>query len=135
MTDAGQRLAWLANEAVHHIQGQFAKYSGVSWRIAEVDVDRVTVRASHLGKWSIDSTAVYVRNALTAFFRDLLPCQILRFEHEEETVFLPFYSPAGFDTAGPVILIDSICDRWREEDRPKFEAAWSELWLEEGDIL
>ena len=131
-------LVALANEACYSLRKQWGMHGQISVGFLAIGVDELTLEVSTSEpRWREFDLPETVRNTLVRFFRDLLPVPIARIIYsnevdgvQEDVRFLPFYAEAllvGDAPTAPLILIEEVRARSREERRGAFEAAWTNL--------
>ena len=131
-------LVELANETCRTLRKLWAMHGQVVVEVLDVDPDVVTVEVrTRAAKWRGFNLPVTVRNALVGMFRDLVPVPMARIIYTNEADgfdrdvrFLPFYSEALLAEGGstePLMLIEDVCNRTREERRGAFEEAWKKF--------
>jgi len=129
-------LAALANDTCLDLRKSWGMNGQISVGFLSIDADTVTLEVSTSApRWRGVDLPETVRNTLVSLFRDLLPVPIARIIYtseadgvQKDVRFLPFYSEAllaGDAPTAPVMLIEEVCERRREEHRGAFEAAWA----------
>lgn len=128
-------LVAVANDASYGVRKAWGMLAQIGVRVVEVGADVVTVEVKTSAPcWRGFDLPESVRNTLVRFFRDLLPVPIARIIYTndaegvvEDVRFLPFYSEAlvaSDPPTEPLLLIEGVCERRREDNRGAFEAAW-----------
>ena len=141
MARARDELLALANEMSIGVRKPMG-WGGLSVGLTGLNTRTLTVtvrtRMEHHGGRDLPG---HVRDALAGLFHDLLPCPTLRviYSNEadgivEEERLLPFFTgrPWARRPGSPVVLVEPVIERRREENRRKFRRLWKRMEREEG---